>query len=48
MAASFAFYVILVNPIIPVGATIPTFFVAFLGYILAMKLFPAKKRDTIT
>lgn len=48
VAASFAFYFILVNPIIPVGATIPTFFVAFFGYILAMKLFPAKKRDTIT
>ncbi len=38
VAASFAFYFILVNPIIPIGATIPTFFVAFFGYILAMKL----------
>ena len=43
VAACFAFYFILVNPIIPIGATIPTFFVAFFGYILAMKLFPVKK-----
>ena len=42
IAASFAFYFTLINPI-ATGATIPTFFVAFFGYILAMKLKPGKK-----
>ena len=42
-AAAFSFYFTLVNTvpfgeIIPIGATIPTFFVAFFGYIIVMKL----------
>ena len=41
VAALFSFYFTLIHPI-PSGATIPTFFVAFFGYILAMK-FMGKK-----
>lgn len=44
VAASFSFYFTLINPI-PSGATIPTFFVAFLGYILVMKLTGKGKED---
>lgn len=37
VAAAFSFYFTMINPI-PSGASIPTFFLAFLGYILVMKL----------
>lgn len=41
IAAVFAFIFTILYPI-PTGATIPTFFIAFLGYILAMKIIESK------